>query len=63
MLRRSLGQFSRADESGLDHAIDQAGHPTGCQGDVGTEPAHGQAPLRARGHVDQDVEVDEGYPD
>ena len=59
MLRRSLGQFLPGHQSRLDHAVDQAGDTPGGEGDVGAEPAHGQAVLGCAADVDEDVEEDE----
>ena len=59
MLRRSLRAVLPRHQSGLDHAVDQAGDATGGQRDVGAEPAHGQAALGGAADVDEDVEEDQ----
>ena len=59
MLRRSLGQFSRATSPGLDHPVDQARHAAGRQRHVGAQLAHGEAALGGAPDVDQHVEEDQ----
>jgi len=50
-------------QPGVDHAVDQSGHATRGERDIGAEPAHGQASLRRGRHMDEHVEEDQRDPD
>ena len=50
-------------QPGVDHAVDEPGHATRGERDIGAEPAHGQASLRRSRHVDEHVEEDQRDPD